>query len=340
MLQTARSYRGMVTAPHHLAARAGLRILEEGGSAIEAMLAAASTIAVVYPHMNSLGGDNFWLLHCPQREVIGIDACGAAAERADIAFFRERGLDAIPSRGPLSALTVAGAVSGWQQALQISAQEWGGRLPLSRLLAEASFLARDGVSVTRTQAQNTRQKLDELREVSGFAETFLLDGASPAEGARFTQPRLAITLERLARDGLDSFYRGDLARSIAGDLENAGSVLRAPDLERHQARRVEPLSTEIAGHRIFNMPPPTQGLASLITLGVFHRLGVVAADDFEYVHGIVEACKRAFRVRDAHVTDPAYMKVDPTKFLSSESLDEMAADISPNAALSIVEAGR
>ena len=100
----------MVTAPHHLAASSGAAVLREGGDAIEAMVAAAATIAVVYPHMNSIGGDGFWLLSEPGREPIAIDACGRAAGAAEVGFYRERGLTAIPGRGPLAANTVAGAI--------------------------------------------------------------------------------------------------------------------------------------------------------------------------------------------------------------------------------------
>jgi len=333
MLQTAQSFRGMVTASHHLAARAGLRVLEDGGNAIEAMIAAASTIAVVYPHMNALGGDNFWLIHTPGGEVTGIDACGAAAGKADIAFYKGQGFDAIPSRGPLAALTVAGAVSGWEEAYRFSKEKWGGRLPLSRILEDATFLARDGFAVTRTQAANTSGKLEELKNVPGFASTFLPEGHPPAIGYRFRQPALAETLKELADKGLDTFYRGDLARAIAAELEAAGSPITLADLERHRALRLKPLTVEVAGHRIFNMPPPTQGLASLILLGVFDRLGVKEAEGFDFVHGLVESTKRAFRIRDRYVTDPHYMKADPRSFLTPEKLDALAAEISMETAL-------
>jgi len=132
MLRSTMSYGGMVTAPHHLAAQAGRRVLAEGGNAIEAMIAAASTIAVVYPHMNALGGDNFWLIAKPGQEPTAIDACGGAAGTASIDFYSSQGLQAIPSRGPQSALTVAGAVSGWQAAHELSQQQFGGKMPLSR----------------------------------------------------------------------------------------------------------------------------------------------------------------------------------------------------------------
>jgi len=320
-------------APHHLAAHAGVRVLEDGGNAIEAMIAAASTIAVAYPHMNSIGGDNFWLVHEPGNDPIGIDACGGAAKAADIAFYRNRGFDTIPSRGPLAALTVAGAVSGWQEALRISTESWGGRLPLQRLLEDAIFLARDGVSVTRTLAENLRLKNSETKIAPGFSATFCPDGKFPAEGDRFRQSRMAHTLENLGRHGLDSFYRGDLAAAVAADLEIAGSPLRLSDLERHVALRVNPLSVRVAGHRVYNLPPPTQGLASLMLLGIFDRLGVCEAESFDYIHGIVESSKRAFLVRDNYVTDPDYMLKDPAVFLDPRVLDEMASGIDRSSAL-------
>jgi gamma-glutamyltranspeptidase/glutathione hydrolase len=329
----------MVTAPHHLAARAGVRVLEEGGNAIEAMIAAAAAIAVVYPHMNGLGGDNFWLLDLPGQEPFGIDACGAAAAKAEIEFYRSQGLDTIPSRGPLAALTVAGAVSGWDQALAISAR-LGGRLPLSRLLEDAVALARGGVAVTDTLSENTTNKLPELETVQGFSETFLDNGQPPKPGHRLRLPELAASLEHLGRHGLDDFYRGEMARDIAADLEAAGSPLALSDLERHRARIVAPLSTNVAGHKVYNLPPPTQGLASLVLLGVYDRLDVREAEGFDFLHGLVEATKCAFRVRDAHVTDPAHMTEPAESFLASEALDAMARGIDRHRAAPWPEAKR
>ena len=333
MLHTPRSYGGMVTAPHHLAARAGLRVLEEGGNAIEAMVAAAAAITVVYPHMNALGGDNFWLIHTPGSEVTGIDACGAAAALADIDYYRGQGHEGIPSRGAKAALTVAGAVSGWEEALRFSKETWGGTMSLSRLLEDAVHYAEDGAAVTRTLAFNALIKHDELKDAPGFIDNFIIDGALPIEGQRFRQPRIAETFKRLAEHGLDDFYRGGLAREIAADLERAGSPLRLEDLERHKALQVKPLSLRVAGHDVFNMPPPTQGLASLLLLGVYDRLGVCVAEDFDFIHGLVEATKRAFRIRDRYVTDPAYMDIDPLNFLNGTRLDAMAADIHAEQAL-------
>jgi len=328
MLQTARSYGGMVTAPHHLAAQAGLRVLNDGGNAIEAMIAAAAAITVVYPHMNALGGDNFWLIGEPGKTPIGIDACGAAAGLADIGFYKAQDHETIPSRGPLAALTVAGAVSGWAAAFEHSRNAWDGRLPLSRLLEDAIYLAETGVAVTETLGRNTRSKFDQLADVPGFADVFLHEGEPCRECQRLELPKLAATLDQLAHDGLHDFYRGDLAHLIAAELEKAGSPLRLDDLERHAALKVDPLSLDIQGHTLFNMPPPTQGLASLLLLGVFERLQVRQADDFAFVHGLVEATKAAFSIRDRYVTDPAYMDVPAERFLNAKVLDELTSGIS------------
>ncbi len=331
MLQTTRATRGMLSAPHHLAAQAGSEVLREGGNAIEAMIAAASTINIAYPHMSGLGGDNFWLIHAPGEKVLGIDACGAAAGLADTGFYHQLGHQQLPSRGPLAALTCAGAVSGWREALSISRQ-WGGTLPLGRLFEDALHYAKEGIAVTRTLAENSRAKLPELATIPGFAETYLDKALPLKEGALLRQPRQAAVLEQLARAGLEDFYHGDLARSMAADLERLGSPLRLSDFQNHRALRVTPLEIQAAGHLIYNLPPPTQGLASLILLGVYARLKVPEADTFAYVHALVEATKCAFKIRDAHITDPHYMQSDPGQYLESVILDEMARSIDPQSA--------
>ena len=331
MLKTKRAYGGMVTAPHHLAAQAGLRVLQDGGNAIEAMVAAAATMTVVYPHMNALGGDNFWLIHTPGSDVTAIDACGAAAGKASIDFYNDTCGGVIPSRGPMAALTCAGAVSGWQNALRQSAAI-GGKLPLSRLLEDAIHHAENGVAVTDTLASNIAAKRDELAPVPGFAPVYLPDDQPLTLGQRLRQPRIAATLRQLATAGLDDFYRGDLAQAIAADLARAGAPVSRDDLERHHALDVAPLKLRVAGHDVYNMPPPTQGLASLILLGVYDRLGVQQAEGFDFIHGLLESTKQAFVVRDTHVTDPAYMPVDAQGFLADQVLDQMAAAIDPAAA--------
>jgi gamma-glutamyltranspeptidase/glutathione hydrolase len=326
VLKTRRAYGGMVTAPHHLASEAGLGVLKDGGNAVEAMVAMAAAIAVVYPHMNSIGGDGFWLISAPGEDVVGIDACGAAAQAATTDFYRSQGHETIPERGPLAALTVAGTVSGWQAALDVSAG-WGGSLPLARLMEDAVRHGRDGVAVTAGQETLTRTKYDGLEDAPGFIDSYLIGGELPGEGMKLVQPRLAATLEQLGRAGLDDFYRGDLAATIARDLAAVGSPVSAEDLAAHQAKQITPLSTEIAAGTLYNMTPPTQGLAALMILALFDRLGVTEAESFDHIHGLVEATKRAFLVRDRTITDPAHMTRDPAEFLDPAFLDGEVAKI-------------
>jgi gamma-glutamyltranspeptidase/glutathione hydrolase len=320
----------MVVAPHHLAAQAGLAVLREGGDAVEAMVAAASTVAVVYPHMNSIGGDNFWLIAEPATAPVAIMACGGAGERATADFYR--GHSSIPPRGPLAANTVAGAISGWDAALAVS-KRWGGRLPLSRMLADAISYGRNGTPVTVSQHRNTTGKLTELKDVPGYATQFLVDGQPPAVASLFRQPRLAATLERLARAGLDDFYRGEIAAANAAELARIGSPVTAADLRAHRAVATTPLRVNLRCGAVYNVPPPTQGLASLMILGVFDRLGCAEADGIPFLHGLVESTKQAFLVRDRVVTDPAYMADDPAGFLTDSRLAEMAGRIDPQRAL-------
>jgi len=322
----------MVVAPHHLASEAAVRVLREGGNAVEAVVAAAATLAVVYPHMTGIGGDGFWLIAEPGRPPVAVDACGGAGSPVDSAFYRSRGLAEVPRRGPLAANTVAGTVSGWSEALSI-AGDWSTPLPLSCLLEDARYHAAHGFAVTRSQAAATAAKRTELQDLPGFAQLFLNAGAPYAEGTRLKLPALADTLEDLSRHGLDGFYRGDLARRIAADLARAGAPVTASDLARHMAQRRKPLSLRLTGAEAFNLPPPTQGIASLLILGLFERLKVHEADSFAHVHALVEATKRAFLVRDRIVADPAAMNERAEDYLTADWLDRTAADIDPARAL-------
>ncbi len=332
MLNTPRARRGMVTSPHHLASEAGLRVLREGGNAIEATVAMAATLAVVYPHMTSIGGDGFWLVSRNGAQPIAIDACGGAAAAATPEFYAAHGHAAVPTRGPLAANTVAGTVSGWGEAMALSA-EYGGKLPLSRLLEDAVWSAEHGFPVTASQHELTVGKLPELFDAPGFAPAFLVAGAAPAEGALMTLPALGATLRRIGEAGTDDFYRGALARDLAVDLAACGSPVAAQDLAKHQVQRRAALSTRIRGARIFNFPPPTQGLASLMILALFDRLGVAEAEGFAHVHGLVESTKQAFLVRDRIVGDPGSMREDPHTYLDPRKLDELAARIDTRQAM-------
>jgi gamma-glutamyltranspeptidase/glutathione hydrolase len=296
--------RGVVCAPHSGAVEAGRQILAEGANAIEAMVAMAASIAAVYPHMNHIGGDGFWLIRETSGRVRAIMAAGPAGRNAKPELYRQ--YETIPTRGPLAALTVPGAVGGWMLALE-AAQGNGGRLPLDVLLAPAIGQARDGYKVTRSQARLTHEYLAELKEAPGFAATFLVDGKPPEIGALMKQETFAATLAQLAHAGLEDFYRGDVGREIAADLERIGSPLTRSDLTRYRAHYAEPLHIDLPAAMVYNTGAPTQGVVSLMILALFARLGVTAPEGFDHIHGLVEATKRGLRMRDRVVTDPNYL---------------------------------
>ena len=337
MAQSVYGRRGIAVAPHALAAESAIGVLREGGNALEAMIAAAATIAVVYPHMNSIGGDGFWVIDKPGAAPGGIDASGRSAQAASRDWYARRGMrDAIPFRGGVAALTVAGTVSGWGAAYSLSRQALGGRLPLSRLLADAIYLARTGIAVTRSQALTTQAKLAELRGQPGFAATFLVDGQVPQAGQLFRQPQLADTLARIARQGTDAFYRGELAREMAAELAAVGSPLTLADLQAHRARLVDPLSVPVSGVRLHNMVPPSQGLVSLLILALMERLPGwkdAGPESAAFIHAQVEATKLAFRVRDRYLTDPDFMAVQPAELLEPARIDALAREFDPDRAL-------
>ncbi|MBI4276209.1 MAG: gamma-glutamyltransferase [Rhizobiales bacterium] len=325
-LHTAGHRRGIAAAPHAAAAEAGRHILAEGGNALEAMVAMAATIAAVYPHMNHLGGDGFWLVREPSGRVRALMGAGPAGAKANPAFYREHGYETIPSRGAFAALTVSAAAGAWMLALE-AAKAHGGKMPIGELLAPAIRHARDGYVVTKSQARLTAEKFDECKDAPGFGLTFLADGKAPEAGSTLKQTAFAATLEHLIHSGLDDFYRGDVGREIAADLEKIGSPVTREDLRNYRAVVAEPLSVRIGAGLLFNSPPPTQGLASLMILALFDRLAVNDAESFDHVHGIVEATKRAFRVRDRIVTDPRRISDNLDQFFTPAFLDAEAKKI-------------
>jgi len=324
----------MAVAPHSLASESAVAVLREGGNALEAMVSAAATIAVVYPHMNAIGGDAFWVMRGPHGVPGGIDASGPSAAAASIDHYRDqRGItDAIPFRGKDAALTVAGTVGGWAKALEVS-RKIGGRLPLSRLLADAIWLAENGMPVSQSQASNTAAKYEELKDIPGFADTFLIDHKPPSQGTVFKQPRLAATFKRLVRAGLDDFYRGQIARDNAHDLQALGSPLTLADFQQFSARLVDPLHYAVKNAALRNMRPPSQGLVSLLILAIMNRVvaqhphALDGPESAGFIHLQVEATKLAFRVRNQHLTDPGHMTVTPESLLAPEAIDALASEV-------------
>lgn len=317
---------GMVVAPHRAAAEAGAEVLAAGGTAVDSMIAAAATIAVVYPHMNGLGGDGVWLVAEPGRPPKAILAIGPAAGAATIARYRAADHDRMPCRGPEAAATVAGTVAGWALAHEI-ARALGGGLPLPDLLHAAIRHAKEGIAVTANEAHTPPARIAEVAGVPGFAAAFLVDGKLPEAGHVRRFARLADVLDHLANAGLDDFYRGDVGHALAQDLERAGAPVAHADLRAFRTRLATPPTLETKWGRLWNTPLPTQGVAALALLGIFERLGVKRADGFDVVHGLVEATKEAFRGRNTLWADPAAVDADPAALLDAAALEAAAARI-------------
>lgn len=312
------------TSPHFAATNAGREILEQGGTAIEAMVAGAASIAVNYPHMNGLGGDGFWLISEPNKAPIAINAAGVAAKNADLSFYE--GFDEIPSRGPKAALTMAGAVAGWQKALEISAN-WQPNKALSELLGTAISQAQWGIEVTQSLSDASHKTFDEMSADPAFQQ-FLIKGKALRKGKIVKLPLIANTLKKLVKNGLDDFYHGEIAKLLADDLGQAGSPIQLSDFHNYQAKIVEPLSIETSKGILYNLPAPTQGIASLIILALYDALQDHVIDDLSHAHLLVECTKQAFIQRNQHLSDPSRLTIDLTSLLSPQSIEKMASHVS------------
>lgn len=336
--------RGLVTTPHGLATAAGLRVLQDGGNAVEAAIAAAAVIAVVYPHMNGIGGDNFWLVYdARERRVRALMACGAAGAECTVDAYRAAGHpDEIPRRGALAANTVPGAVHGWWEAFEYSRHALGGRQTFAALLGDAVFYATDGFPVTPGQEAWTGMNVGpdsgpfgHLEDLEGFRHTFLRpDGSPPAVGERFIVPDLAATLAAIQRGGCDAFYRGSIAARICEYLRTRGGLLTPGDFAAHRSRWVDPLRVGYRAWTVCNTPPPTQGLTSLQILNIITHFPIATWGDEspDYYHTIVEATKQAFLDRDAWIADPDTRSIPVGHLLSGAHGRAQAAAIHPEQA--------
>ncbi|MGJ8679411.1 gamma-glutamyltransferase family protein [Paraglaciecola sp.] len=318
------------TAPHAKASEIGMSVLKQGGSAIDAMVAGAAAISVLYPHMNSLAGDGFWVIQKPNQEPVCIDGCGYAAKSADIEFYKKLGHEQIPSRGGLAALTVGGTLDSWKKAREY-ASVFSESIELSQLLAPAIKLAKEGIEVTQS-LQNASQKVsEELSAESQYLAVFEPNSRPLQKGELFKNPQLAHFLTELAEQGVDSFYRGDIAKNLAKSLSDANSPIQLNDLQNYQAKVLQPLSVKTSKGQFYNLPAPTQGIASLLILAIYDEIYQDDWSEAQKVHALVEATKQAFLVRDKEVCDPRRLSKNWQSLLSPSHIASLAKNISQQA---------
>ena len=316
--------RGAVTAGHPLAAEAGLKVLQQGGNAMDAAITMAGVLAVARPHMNGVGGDMFLLYYdADEATVYGLNGSGRAGTAKTLADLRQEGHDHMPGSGPLS-VSVPGAVGGWAAAL-----ERFGNISWAEALTPAVELARAGLPVSETLARDLAGEEQKLRREAEAARIFLPDDAPPEPGSVLPMPDLANTLERIRSGGPDEFYHGETGRRVVEFLQERGGLLRTEDLEGYEPEWVEPIRSIYHGVEVLAMPPNSQGIALLEELAILENFDLTALghNSADYLHTISEAIRIAFKDRDENVADPDFMVVKVADLLDSDRLAELALSV-------------
>jgi gamma-glutamyltranspeptidase/glutathione hydrolase len=306
---------GMIATSQPLASAAGLKVLQDGGNAIDAAITAAAVLAVVEPTMNGIGGDLFAIVYDAKTgKLRALNSSGRSGHAATPEAFASRGLTRIPNAGVYS-VTVPGAVDGWATLLTTF-----GTIPLSRALQPAIGYARDGYAVSEIisgQWQATQRK---LAADPAAAATFLPNGHAPKPGEVFRNPNLARTLETIAAGGRDAFYKGPIAAAIAADMKRRDGLLDASDFAAHKADWVEPISTNYRGYDIYELPPNTQGFVVLEMMNILEGFDIksLGHNSADQLHLLTEAKRIAFADRAAYLGDTAAVPPSVLKTLISK----------------------
>ena len=301
-----------VVSDHVLASMAGAAVLRNGGNAVDAAITMAAVLAVVRPHMNGVGGDNFLLIRDARtNRVYALNGSGSAGAKATPEFFRARNLTTVPSSGILS-VSVPGAVRSWEDALKRF-----GTISLAKALEPAISYAERGFPVS---TRLSRDIADESRKVSAdssLRRVFLTGGESPKPGSMLVQSDLARTLRAIAAGGADALYRGPLAQSIASFVGREGGLLTAADLSSHKSQWQEPISTTYSGKTVLAFPPNTQGMTFLEMLNIAEAVMPNAPpNSAAVIHSLAEASKLAYQDRDRYLADPNFSAVPVDRLIS------------------------
>jgi gamma-glutamyltranspeptidase/glutathione hydrolase len=330
---------GMVATSHPLAARTGLRVLEDGGTAADAAVATAAVLNVVEPHMTGIGGDAFALVH-DDGNYEALNASGGAPAAATIDDYRERtdasddGAPVMPASGGLP-VTVPGALDGWAKLVA----RYGSR-ELAGLLRPAIDYAREGVPVSECIARQWDHAADRLRGFDAASETFLPGGSAPEPGQQFSNPELADSFETIATEGPGALYGGELGEAVAEAVQDHGGTLALSDLADHDGEWTDPISTTYRDVEVLEHPPNGQGAVALEALNVAEEFDIGAdPSDPERLHRLVEATKLGFADGYAHVTDPQAYDVPLETMLSKAYAAERAEEIGEEAATYDARAG-
>ena len=327
---------GMAATSQPLATQVALDILKAGGNAIDAAIAANAVLGLMEPTGCGIGGDLFAIVwDAEKNELSGLNGSGRSPKLLTLEHFREQQLSEVPYLGPLS-VSVPGAVDGW---FELHARF--GSLPMSEILAPAIAYADEGFPVSEVIAAGWASNAETRHEFPGFEETFMPNGRAPAKGEVFRNPRLADTYRKIAADGRDAFYKGEIAKKIDSYMTEHGGFLRYEDMAAHTSEWVTPVSSNYRGYDVYELPPNTQGIAALQLLNILegYDLTAMGFGSTEYVHTFVEAKKIVYEDRARFYADPDFAQVPIETLISKEYAAKRRQLIDPEKAALVYAAG-
>lgn len=323
---------GMVATSQPLATQVGLDILKQGGTALDAAIAANAALGLMEPTGNGIGGDLFAIVwDAKTHKLYGYNGSGRSPKSLTLAWFVEHGYKDIPPTGPLP-VSVPGTVDAW-----FALHGKFGRLPMKTLLAPTVRYAREGFPLSELIAYYWQRSVPRLSKYPGFKEQFTRDGAAPQKGERWTNPNLANTLEAIAKGGRDAFYKGRIANAIGDYMKANEGFLSAEDLAAHHGEWVEPVSTNYRGYDVWELPPNGQGVAALAMLNLLeaYDFSKIPFGSVEHLHLFTEAKKLAFADRARWFADPAFAAAPLKGLLSKDYANERRTLIGETAAKSV-----
>ena len=327
---------GMVASSHPLATQIGLEILKQGGSAVDAAIAVNAALGLMEPTGNGIGGDLFAIVwDAKSKKLYGLNASGPAPKKLSLEYFQKNNLSKYPEFGPLP-VTVPGAVAGWSEL-----HKKFGKLPIDRLFKPTIAYAREGFPVTETIAYYFALNKQRFQDYPNFKEVWMANGDVPKTGEIFKNPALGNTLETLANKGLSEFYTGDIARITADFIQAQGGFLSYDDLASYRPEWVQPISTDYRGYEVWELPPNTQGLATLQILNILEgfNLAELGLYSTEYIHLFIEAKKLAFADRAKFYADPRFAKLPIETLLSKDYATKRRQEINPKKAALVDASG-
>jgi gamma-glutamyltranspeptidase / glutathione hydrolase len=321
-----------------LATSAGLDVMRRGGNAIDAAIAAAAVLNLTEPHMTGIGGDMFAIVWSAREgRLIGMNAAGIAGADMSREELIRRGHERIPGSGAES-ITVPGALAGWAALLE----QYGTR-SLAEVLQPAIELAEEGFPVTPIIARDWAGQVDKLKADAGSTATFLIDGTrAPAAGEWFTNPDYARSLREIARNGPATFYGGEMGRRVVDGVRAEGGFLTYDDMTRVRVEWVDPVSVPFGEYRLYELPPPGQGIAALQMMRLLepYDLAGMGHNSPEYLHHLIEAKKIAYADLAGHIADPDHMRVSVDQLLDDGYIEARRLLLDPLRAAELVEPGR